>query len=370
MRISIKLVIILFILCIFVSGCAKTGKPADTAPGQPREFDVVFITWNYEDALSVGYVHSINLVCNGLLSLDDPVRINMHWYTANSAQHTLEQLKTINTDSIDAVISLYLNYEICDLLKQKGIYYCSYTYFDEETDEYARKSEYYLGTVHEGRSEAAAVAIEKLILSGCREIVLLGLSSGLYNHDLFWPIWYEVLEDYPEVVVHEYRGTDFYSALNAFFELYPDIDGICTTCSSAGFDEQIVMSLDENELTGRVLCSTTEFTDKTADYLSRGAICLAAGGTQSTVGYMLILIVNRLMGTPLFDGPVTVDWSNIFINSKQEYDQFYKYCYESDVFSFEEYLPYLKWLNPDASAEAFLELPRSITLETVIKRHE
>lgn len=366
-RIIVFIILILMILSfLFVS--LSCGLLQTKNENNQKEFDIHFMCWAYTDPLSLGYQDVLMMLSDGLQKLEEPISVNWTWHTVNNENECLIKCGEAVKAGADAVFSLYLSYEICDFLTKEEVYFCSYTTYENEVEEYCERSQFYLGTVHEDFEQVASEQINYLMKNGCKEILLVGFPPGLDNHDVFWSAWKNVLNDYPDVTVHEYRGQDRADMIENYLMLYRNIDGICDTSAAGGFGDAMLEVLEKYKYREILHATNAEVVD-TESAFRENLISMTGSGTHASVGHMFIIVINQLMGTPLSDKPIIVEWPFVIIDSLDTYHDFQKYCVEECFFTFEEYEPYLKWINKNASRDELLMMAKRNSLENVKLRH-
>ena len=351
---------------------ASSGSGTQTNGKEPIEFDFAFVCWGYSDQLSLGYQSSLLAISEGLMTLDQPIKINWDW-EACSQDENLDVCESMCKKGMDAVICIRLTTALVDMFNANETYFGCYTVFSDEVEEYAMQSPYWLGTIHEMNAQAAYDGLQYLLEDeGCQEIVMMGPAPGNEQHDVLWDIWYELLDEYPDVVTHEYKGEDRNEAMKNFISLYPNIDGVIDTAGSAGYGDATVSAIISEGKTGEIVYSTRALPDCSEDAFAQGIIVHTADGTQHSPCAIFIMLLNKLMGTPLSDKPEIIDWPYMYIRSSEDYANYYKYCYDENVpmITFDEYEPYFKWLHSDASFEKLSDFCSTLTLDGIIERHE
>ncbi|UWP58301.1 sugar ABC transporter substrate-binding protein [Ruminococcus gauvreauii] len=342
----------------------------DAGSKEPMEFNFAFVCWGYSDVLAQGYQSSLQAITDGLMTLEQPIKVNWEW-VACTQDENLDVCESLCRKGVDAVITIRLNTAMVDVFNENETLFGCYTVFPDEVEEYAMQSPYWVGTIHEKKVDATIDGLQALLDQGCKEIALMGPAPGNEQHDKMWPIWYEMLEEYPDIIVHEYKGEDRNEAMKNFISLYPNLDGVCDTAGSAGYGEATVAAIRSEGKVGQIAYQTVSVFEDTEAALQDGILIFTADGTHASPTHIFVMLLNRLMGTPLSEKPEIVDWPYVYIESVEDYENYVKYAYDEKypMIAFQEYEPYFKWLNPEATFEDFYELADTLTLDKIIERH-
>lgn len=359
----------------------RQGTDADASIGEentdvePIEKNIAFVCWGYSDTLSMGYQKALNSLTKGLMTLDQPIKINWEWITAISPEEQMSSLEAIHEKGIDGCILVYMSEAIIDQMNEWKMPFASYTTFTDEIESYAAKSPYYIGTVHEGFAHQAEMQIRYAIeTAGCKEILFISYAPGLYNHDCRFPVYEEVLAEHPEVTYYMSRSDEQpVDVVSSMLSMHPNIDCVIDTTALGGRGDGVVQALRVAGFgNGEIKYITCDFVEDQVKVMEDGIMVFTSSGTQGSPTHSFVALLNEIMGTPLSDEPMIWDWDFVDIDSMEDYNDFNKYCIgKVPMITFEDYEPFFKWLHPEATAEDFTALCSSenMTIDNIKTKH-
>ena len=340
---------------------------------EPIDINIVFSCWGYADSLSMGYQKALNSISKGLLTLEQPVRVNWEWISCYSPEEELTAMEAIHAKGIDGAILLYLSEAVIDNLTSWEIPFAGYTTYTEEVEAYAQKSPYYVGTIHEAIPDQAERQIRYAIETlGRKEILIVGSEPGQTMVDIRFPRYEAVEAEHPEIAFYTNRSDEILSdVVNNMLSMHPDIDYIIDTSALGGRGDSIVQALRTNGLGhGEIAYITCDFVDDQVQAMEDGLLVFTSSGTQGSVTHAFVALLNEIMDTPLYDNPAVWEWGFVDIVTVEDYDNFNKYCIgRVPLISFEEYEPFFKWIHPEADGAAFSALCENLELDTIMEKH-
>ena len=357
------------------------GTDADITIGEENteaeaiEMTIAFACWGYSDTLSMGYQKALNSISKGLMTLDQPIKVNWEWVTCYSPEEELTNLEAIHEKGVDGMVVLYMSEAIIDAMNSWEMPFVCYTICGDEIEAYAQQSPYYVGTVHEAIPDQAERQIRYAIETlGCKEILLMSFAPGIVNHDIRFPRYEAVEAEYPDVTVYTNRSDEQpVDVVNSMLTMHPNIDCIIDTSALGGRGDGVVQALRTNNLGhGEVKYITCDFVEDQVNAMNDGIIAFTSSGTQGSVTHAFVALLNKIMGTPLSEDPMIWTWAFVDMTSVEDYENFNKYCIgKVPMITFEDYEPYFRWIHPEASAEGFIALctPENLNLETIMEKH-
>ena len=116
-----------------------------------------------------------------------------------------------------------------------------------------------------------------------------------------------------------------------------------------------------------------DFPEGMEEAFETGYMLSACGGFNVTDAmFCASLVVNYLQGTPLSEEPVSIRVNQMYLESVEDVENYFKYC-ESGVATYtaEELNEYFfKFVNPEVTVESLTELAANYSLDDVVSRHQ
>ncbi len=152
--------------------------------------------------------------------------------------------------------------------------------------------------------------------------------------------------------------------------LCSNLDGVILMGSSDGAYDAVIQTIEIEGLIGEIKFATVDVDENSREDMERGALTVIGGGQFIDPGMLLIPVYNAVTGSPMTNGPFTLQGKNLFIEGSEDFDLYDTYI-EGDVFSytFEELKSYLRMYNPDATFEDFAQFYSEYSLDEVVARH-
>jgi hypothetical protein len=133
-----------------------------------------------------------------------------------------------------------------------------------------------------------------------------------------------------------------------------------------------VKVLRDHNLGGKVKIGKIDTVDTMGDYIETGELSMVYGGQiEIKLLTAVCFLVNKLIGTPLSDTPVVATVGFTVIQTMDDVDNFYKYFYGGvPIYTKEEVQKYfIKYFNPEITAESVKKIAGEFSLTDVMKRH-
>lgn len=244
--------------------------------------------------------------------------------------------------------------------------------------ELARKSKYYVGTVHESEVDNGMRLVTILAEKGARKIGLMGWEAGDATFLGRWEgyqagveAWNAAHPDDPiELLEPQYGGTTSdtgRATAEAIINANPDIDALIA--AGGGGDTLIggLAAIDGLGLTGKIQVASTDFLPDLDEQLAKGAMSVESGGHYADPFFAFMMIYNTIKGK--YETP-----------EDSFHDMIFPYMY---VASTEDYAKYAEYFTGDAlpynadeiramadySYEELNEACESLSVEDVVSRH-
>lgn len=340
---------------------------------EPVDVRIAFCCWGFADEDAMSYQRQLQTMGKGFMTLEQPINVQWEWITCISPEEQLTALEAIHEKGIDGVIILWMTEATVDALTNWEIPFVSYNDFSDELETYAEASPYYLGTL-DNRTDLLGEAQMRYAIEtlGCKEILAMGPAPGMPNHDDRFVGYEKVLAEHPEVQLYEVRNDDpRQDSIPSLLYMHPNIDCIVDTGATGGYGDTVVQALRVAGYgKGEVKYVTYGFIEDQVNAMNDGIIAYTQQGGTASICHLFVELMNTVMGTPINEKATLLTFPQITITSVEDFQNFKKYCTgKVPMYTFEEYKPYFKWINPDVTAEEFNHMCDGLSLEDVMERH-
>lgn len=239
-------------------------------------------------------------------------------------------------------------------------------------------SEYYAGGCYEDDVTCAHNVTKTLAEMGVTNICVINIAKGDSSSDLRdQGIANGAKETGINILNTTYglfQQTDMTKTVESFIAAYPEMDGIIiagTYCQGAL--PILEKSLADHNLSGKVKVGRIDFDSSMGDYLKNGSFHVAYGGQQQIDPLLSSLIlVNRVMGTPLADKPSILQVNYLKLTTYEQSQDFLTYFVgNTPVFSTDEIKAnLLKAFNPNVDESAFMQTINTFSIDDVASRNK
>lgn len=265
---------------------------------------------------------------------------------------------------------------IAKICEEAGVYFGFYWY--DLTEEATRKvcydSEFFLANIYEDDVWSAYTAMETLHEAGASKIGMFGLPTGRTTTEKRDSGLKQACEEFGmEILVEDRINTntsdDAASSVESMVSAYPDLDGIVIAGMTQTCLPGVIQSLKNLGLDGKVKVSCIDFNESQTEYFEDGLINGVIGGHFTGAAWLAVLAINRIQGTPLADGPVSIKDEFIVLQSAGDAKSYDTYLYAELPYTPEEFAQMSKKLNPDFTYEQLLEIIGAYSIQDVMTRH-
>jgi ABC-type sugar transport system substrate-binding protein len=265
---------------------------------------------------------------------------------------------------------------VIDLCEEAGVYVSFYnTKIKEGTDAYdaAMDSEYFVSAHFNENEKAGYNAMAKLGELGCKKVCVFGLpTSNLTGEDRYRGAEAAAKEYGIEILCFNSDLSLFNAAggttvAESFLAAYPDMEGVLITGGTGN-----VMSGYSTVMEGKgIPTSAIDFSEGQTAFLDNGVLAYVTGGHISGATYAVIMLVNKLNGSPLVDGPAFVEDKFLEADGPEEAAK-YDTCYFGgvDLFSDEEIRNCSVAFNPAATYDTLKQFIDNYTVEGLMAKYE
>ena len=249
---------------------------------------------------------------------------------------------------------------------------------DEDIKAQIEASPYYLGNTYEDEYLAGYTLTKKMAEAGCKNIILFSTALGDTTGGQREAGMNAACEEFGINVISEFRAvpqaSDAAQAVESVLTTHPEVDGIFIAAGTLtyGILPALTTLLDEYDRTD-VKITMIDFPEGMEEAFETGYMLSACGGFNVTDAmFCASLVVNYLQGTPLSEEPVSIRVNQMYLESVEDVENYFKYC-ESGVSTYtaEELNEYFfKFVNPEVTVESVTELAANYSLDDVVSRHQ
>lgn len=235
--------------------------------------------------------------------------------------------------------------------------------------------EYYLGGSSEDETKTAYNITKALHeIYGAENIAVITKPVGETTHDLRNAGIDQACAEFGMTRVADVRDVnsadETVKAIENFFITIPELDAVFVTSGTNGRLEGAFQAFSQHGKTGEIALACIDFVNQMPMAFENGTIQVIAGGHFNDPYYSLILLVNKLIGTPLSEGPARIDCNMIYVTNVEEANDYCKYI-EGDIpmYTQDEIRSMIKLWNPDFTLEDLQAAAHAYSIEDVRERH-
>lgn len=266
------------------------------------------------------------------------------------------------------------------LCSEAGIPYA--TMFRAINDENIKKqiyaSKYFAGGCYEDDEQCAYNITKTLVSKGVKNLCAINIAKGDTSSDLRDKGIEKAVAETGIKLLNTTYGitvqTDMTKTIESYIAAYPEMDGILlagTYCDAAL--PTIEKALSDHKLAGKVKVGRIDFDYTMGQYLADGSFNVAYGGQQQIDPLLsTVILVNKVVGSPIKDGPFNLVTNYLELTSKDEADNFLKYFLgNTAVFTSDEIKnSMIKFYNQSINEDSFKKIVSDFTVADVTKRHQ
>ena len=265
---------------------------------------------------------------------------------------------------------------IAKICEEAGVYFGFYWYdlTEEATREICYNSPYFIANVYEDDVWSAYTAMKTLKDAGASKIGMFGLPTGRTTTDKRDKGLQQACDEFGmEILVRDRVNTntsdEAASAVESMISAYPDLDGIVIAGMTQTCLPGVIQALRNLDLDGKVKVSCIDFNDNQTEYFSEGIVNGIIGGHFTGAAWLGVLSVNKLQGTPLTDGPVSIKDEFIVLQSDEDTANYNAYLFDELPYTVEEFAAMSVKNNADFTYEKLLEIVAAYSISDVMTRH-
>lgn len=236
-------------------------------------------------------------------------------------------------------------------------------------------SPYYVGNCCEDETTAGYNVTKSLADKGCKKILLISMPRGDTTAENREKGVNKCVQETGMKIVSECRdinqASDATKAVESAIAAFPDLDGILFASSGTFGFSGAIQALKQHDKVGKIFVASIDFPNDLQEAFKDNTIAGMCGGHFADPMFTVILLYNRLAGTPLADKPVTLNLPFTYLKSAADADNYYKYFTGSiPLYTANEVKQMVKFYNKDMSLEKLTQIMQNYGLDDAVKRHK
>lgn len=352
-----------------------SSETAQTSDKLPEKLKIGVVIWSTTDDLGGASARLLNYA-------SDIIGCEMV-YNTNISSPESQITATENLIAAGCNAIAICNYsddilpKITSLCEENEVYFTLIwrSISDPEVKEIVEASPYYLGNTCESEEETGYMMGESFHNMGCENIAVITMEKGDATADARDAGFDRACEEFGMNRISEVRNNTLTAeettkAVENFLASFPELDGIFVTGGSNTILEGVIQALALHNKTGEVKVACIDFISDLDKYIEEGAIDAISGGHFVDPLFSYMLMVNKLVGTPLSDNCEQIDLNFINLQSPEDARNYYKYC-EGDSYPYneEEIRSMVKYFNSDMTIDKLKEIAAAYSIDDVVSRH-
>ncbi len=369
-----KKLIALLVTCAVIIGCC-TGL---TFAADGQSFKIGAITQGTADATSLPLYNSLKQSVEAMGGEYLEVA-----FEENSGDGVLNAVYNLLSSGVDGIFianqaSMYgVVPAIADLCAENGVYFSIFwTALEEGTDEYAAcvDNPFFISTTFEDDEYSGYWAASVLGKLGVQRICTITLPDGFSTTEMRNAGTKRACDEYGMKILGTSSDVTLTTSAAGgatiaedFMAAYPVLDGIVVLGMSQYALSGIMQALDD---AGRddIQVAAIDFNEYQQEYMASGALDGIIGGHFAGPTYSAILMVNKIMGTPLVEGGVFIQDKFIELDSADAANAYAEKVANGVLYTDEEIQNCLKINNPDFTYEDLLAMVEAYSLDDILTR--
>jgi len=376
------------VLSAALTGCGTSAASSTSASGgseaQPanstqtatlKKFKIGLSIWSTSDSLGKS---CSDLVKSSVEALGGEMVVDASGLTPEKQISSVENLISSGCDALticpfsDSILP-----KVSQLCTEAKIPFT--IYFREIHDAAVKKSvessPYYVGNCCEDETTAGYNIAKAMADKGCKKILLISMPRGDTTAENRENGIAKCLQETGMQIVSECRdisqASDATKAVESAIAAFPDLDGVLfASFGPAGFGGAI-QALKQHDKIGKIYVGSVDFPNDLQESFKNNTVAGMCGGHFADPMFTVIMLYNRLAGTPLADKPVTLKLNFAYLKSATDADNYYKYFTGSvPVYTGDEVKQMVKYYNKDMTLEKLNQITQSYGVEDAMKRHK
>lgn len=262
---------------------------------------------------------------------------------------------------------------IAQMCEENEVYFGMYWHALGSDKDIVMANPYFIGNTYEDDVWSAYTAMKTLNEAGASQIGFFGLPKGRETTTLRDTGVQQACDEFGMQILVEDRenvndASDAASSLESMIASYPEMDGVVIAGMTQLVLPGVMQTLTKLGLEDKVKVSAIDFNDNQTSYYEAGTLNGIVGGHFCGPTYLVSLIANLLNGTPLVDGPVSIQDNFIVLTSLEDAHNYDSYIATNLAYSTEELDTWTRANNPDFTYEQLLEIVGDYSLSDCLTR--
>lgn len=346
---------------------AEAPAAADEAPAA-KTFKIGFLFSDFENTLGQMVKAQVEEAAKAL---------NIEFvYAADNevADDQINSLDNILSTGVDGVLIAPASVSICpkivSMCEEAGVpVMCCFRdiTYDPAVLEQVENNPYYLGCTFEGETTAAYDMCKFMNEKGKTNMGFIWFPAGSPLVDTRQAGMYKAIE---EGIVKE-AGSWTWDGADGVNSMVEGCEYFVTTCagqvdsilliSSAIAGSATTAVLEEYDVAGDVMIATFDQFEGMEDAFDSGALALSVCGHHTDPLYALMVLYNKLNGTPISDKPVALECRYLYLSSSADCTQFSEYMQLKKVVYSQEDI--LAMVGPDFTADDLAKIMQNYSMD-------
>ena len=257
---------------------------------------------------------------------------------------------------------------ICGMCETAGVCWGLFLWdiMDDDIRSFCETSEYYAGNTYEDEEETGRLLLEKACEKGFRNIALISESEWHTTCRKRETGIIAAAGEHPEVQILDIVRSlsdkeDARVVTENLISAYPEVDCIILVGAVvSGAEEGILEGIRHAKAVGRVGLMCFDFTENIVSDFEEGILKGCCGLPQLSCDpyYLALILINKIYGTPLEDGPVSCCIRGTFVDTPEEAKALENVITDTQkiYYSGQELQQFFRWENPDLDGQELQRL--------------
>lgn len=358
------------------ASASETGSKAVSAQATTlKKFKVGLSIWGTSDALGKS---CSDLVKSSVEALGGQAVVDASGMTPEKQISSVENLISGGCDALticpfsDSVLP-----KVSQLCTEAKIPFT--IYFRKIQDPSVKKaveaSPYYVGNCCEDEGTAGYNIAKSMAEKGCKNILLISMPRGDTTAENREKGINKCVQETGMKIVSECRdinqASDATKAVESAIAAFPNLDGVLFASEGTFGFSGAIQALKQHNKIGKIFIASIDFPDNLQESFKDNTVAGMCGGHFADPMFTVILLYNRLAGTPLSKDPVTLNLPFTYLKSAADADNYYKYFTGTvPLYTADEVKQMVKYYNKDMSLEKLNQIMKNYGLEDAVSRHK
>lgn len=305
---------------------------------------------------------------------------------ATGGEGMLAAIQNLISSGVDGVIlnggvvSYGVLAQVAQMCDGAGVYWSLYwCNLVPDTDDYktAYESEYFISNTYEDDVYSAYFAMNTLGELGCKNVCEIGLPGGMPTTSMRDAGIEQAIQEHDGMKILAVESDVMKTTTSAggaditsqFLTAFPETDAIIIAGMTQYVLPGVIQALEAAGKAGQIKIAAIDFQEYQYQYMEEGKLSAIIGGHFSGPAYSAILMANVINGTPLTDGPISIEDKFIELATVEEAKRYEDGVYNGSLYTADEIKQCLKVYNPDFTIEDLIKMADSYSLDDIISRH-